>query len=536
MKKFFLAWTAAFILNVPAYAAGNFSDVPAGHWAYSDILELKDLGIINGVGENEFGMGRTLTRAEFAAFLCNLMKWELPPSAESVFEDVAPEDWFSRYIAAALNAGAVFAEPLFRPNEPITREEMAVMLVRALGCDNLAAQLTYLKSPFIDTENNIPYINIAKDFGVIYGTDENNFSPSGTAAREQAAAMLARAYKIANSKIDFINGFYAISSYSQIDFTQAASSVSFGWCALETDETGVTLNVTSQNDNEYRIPSDYAAPLNEIGQKTKMMAVFVKSADSPLIIENGLLRENAATVIADAVNNGIGSDKIIFDGATLDFESLSGEPQNYSDFLASLKNKLAPGKLIYVCVHPKTPEGRKYFDGYDYKTIGEIADKVILMAHDYNAKILTPDEMERGTTVTPLAPVADVYYALKAATETIDKNKIVLQISLSSAQWKLTDGKVINQKPYTPNYAAITERIREGAKINYSKNFESPYITFDTPEDSNVIWYEDARSVAAKIKLAKMFGVYGISIWRLGNIPNYESEIFLNVYQTFLGE
>ena len=52
----------------------------------------------------------------------------------------------------------------------------------------------------------------------------------------------------------------------------------------------------------------------------------------------------------------------------------------------------------------------------------------------------------------------------------------------------------------------------------------------------HIIWYEDAISINAKIELAKMFGVIGVSLWRLGNIPDYqEAEVgnsYLDVWQT----
>ncbi|HOM41903.1 MAG TPA: hypothetical protein PK481_00030 [Bacillota bacterium] len=55
----------------------------------------------------------------------------------------------------------------------------------------------------------------------------------------------------------------------------------------------------------------------------------------------------------------------------------------------------------------------------------------------------------------------------------------------------------------------------------------------------NIIWYEDARSINAKVQLAKLFGINGISLWRLGNIPDFEdtegNESYLDVWKTIIG-
>jgi spore germination protein YaaH len=79
--------------------------------------------------------------------------------------------------------------------------------------------------------------------------------------------------------------------------------------------------------------------------------------------------------------------------------------------------------------------------------------------------------------------------------------------------------------------------------MNYSNLYRNPYISFfdDRDETHNVLWYEDSRSVEAKIKLAKMFGIKGISLWRLGNIPDYEEadtakKIYMDVWQKVIDQ
>ena len=59
--------------------------------------------------------------------------------------------------------------------------------------------------------------------------------------------------------------------------------------------------------------------------------------------------------------------------------------------------------------------------------------------------------------------------------------------------------------------------------MNYSTQYDNPYLTFTNESGiENVLWYEDERSIAAKLGLAKMFGVNGVSVWRLGLIPDYK--------------
>ena len=75
-----------------------------------------------------------------------------------------------------------------------------------------------------------------------------------------------------------------------------------------------------------------------------------------------------------------------YSGVTIDFEGLKGADvkQGFNTFLTDLSAQLkAQNKTLYVTVQPALSTGA-YYDGFDYRTIGQLADKVILMAHDYN--------------------------------------------------------------------------------------------------------------------------------------------------------
>ncbi|NLY21516.1 MAG: hypothetical protein GXZ08_09580 [Tissierellia bacterium] len=507
-----------------------FTDVPNDHWASEHIYKLKELNITSGVGDNQFGIGQTLTRAEFVTFLCKLMKWEIIENSESIFSDNSDSsEWFFPYINTAQKHNVITdSDDVFRPRDAITRREMAVMMINAIGYNELARDLNSDKSYFDDVTEDIGFINLAKDFGLINGIDERNYGPNNTAKREEVAAILARMNNNISMEIEHKNAFYAIRSSNQKQSINHFDSISFGWSRYEFEDGNLILNTSASNNNEYNTPEGYEVIISLSSNKDKLLMMASSNEDSAKILSDSNLRRKAAELAAEFSGN--------FDGVVVDFEGLKGNDLKVglNEYLEILRANIG-NKKIYVAVHPRGREDRVYFDAYDYKTIGRIADKVILMAHDYNAKSLTEAEMNQGVIDTPISPIKDVYYAIKAITDpnsgVEDHNKILLQISFVSAQWKTRDGKVLNQKPFTPNYDAIMGRMNQSAELDYSKKYENPFIKFYDADDdtNNIIWYEDSRSVAAKIELAKLLNIKGISVWRLGIIPDGSSHIHMDV-------
>jgi len=544
----------------------TFVDVPEDHWAYNEIHKLRDLKITDGIGNNMFGLGMVITRGELAAFLVKLMKWEpISPGQGSFLDNMDPNKWYYQPIETALQHDVVSKEEKFRPTDPITREEMAVMLVRTLGYKTLAEQLNSLESPFEDVSSNIGYITVAKDFGIINGIGNGLFKPNDTAKREEAAAMMMRMYKKLIQPISELHGFYAIKSAGQAHMIKDFDSVGFGWSRLEYDggKDEVILNTSKANNNDYAIPQGYEGPLSmakDNGVRKSLMVLasnntIITTKDGsniPLIqyvLNDAEKRSQAIDVILSQVINPMDADgTLTMDGVVIDFEDMRGEAlrEAFNVFLKELKAELDNGgKYLYVAVHPARKHGQAYYDGYDYKAIGDMADKVILMAHDYYAKQLTEAEMDMGYTITPVSPIDEVYYALKAITDeekgVKDRSKIWIQLSFDAVQWKLKEGKVINKYPYNPSYEAIQKRlVMEGVTINYSERYQNPYATFFDANDGtdNIIWYEDSRSIQSKIDLAKMFGIEGVSLWRLGNIPDYQEDgnkkIYMDVWKRIL--
>ena len=186
MKKrtLFLSCLLALVLSTAALAA-DYTDVPADSWARESIDKAAEYGLMNGVGEGRFGLGETISREQFVTILVRMFGWE-SVSGEDAAIDIA-DSWAREFVNTAAANGVIDAGGKFRPRDVITRREMAVMLVRALGLGELAKADADAALPFTDVTAQRGYIAIAYEIGMTTGTTETTFEPDGTAAPDAIA-------------------------------------------------------------------------------------------------------------------------------------------------------------------------------------------------------------------------------------------------------------------------------------------------------------------------------------------------------------
>ena len=198
MKKRLLSALLTLLLLVslcPA-ASAAYKDVPSTCWSYADITEATRAGIFTGKSSTHFDRKSNITRAEFATALCRLFGWEMIAPEAATYADCEPTRWFYSAVETAHANGALPTyATTFRPKDYITREEMASMLIRALGYSALAGKMSAAQLPFTDISSNRGYIAVAYDMGIINGTTATTFAPKENASREQAAVMLMRVYR-----------------------------------------------------------------------------------------------------------------------------------------------------------------------------------------------------------------------------------------------------------------------------------------------------------------------------------------------------
>ncbi len=562
MQKKLLSFMTAAVLFMSLFFsntvyASEFKDVPQDHWAYGDIKTADELGIMSGTGNGNFGIGNNVKRSEFVSMIVRMFQWDKENTDVPSFQDnTDTSKWYYEDIETAVKHGAVKTDSKnFRPEDPITREEIAVMLVRALGYDTLAQSVSTVYNPFVDVTGNKGYITIAYDFGIISGKSSTVFDPKGTALREEAASMMIRAYNKYHQKLQTIHGFYAFSSYAQKEIAAQMDEVSVGWSALSLDVNGdILLNTKGADNNEWKIPDGYEEAVKYLkdNQTSVNLNIFLSAAKN-VTLADGTTENPANEILLNPQNRKVAVSLIIneltreypelgynpYDGVTIDFENLRGSQMrsSFSQFLIELSSQLTSiDKKLYVAVQPPLKNSASYYDGYDFYTIGEVSDRIILMAHDYQANSISQEVMDSGFTSTPVTPFDEVFFALHelaSGTNAVkDKEKIMLAFSMNSVGWAKKDGFVTNAVALKPSYEEINSRLGQGAVYTYSDKYRNPYITYADESGQEVtVWYEDAQSIEDKIELAKMFGINEVSVWRIGTIPNYNAN-HLNIWDT----
>lgn len=180
----------------PEEPAMPFTDVNEGDWFYDVVLYAYDNGLMTGVSATEFAPNTATTRGMIVSMLARL---EGVTSAESAgFTDVADNDWYATAVNWAASEGIVngFEDDTFRPNAPITREQMAAILYNYADYKGYDVSARADLSDYADAasisswaEDVLAWANAE---GLINGMTATTIDPQGATTRAQTAAMFER--------------------------------------------------------------------------------------------------------------------------------------------------------------------------------------------------------------------------------------------------------------------------------------------------------------------------------------------------------
>ncbi len=173
-----------------------FQDVRPGDWCYDAVRWAFETGLMNGTSTTTFTPNTSTTRGQIVAILYRLEG--SPVMGTNSFSDVAPGAYYAAAVSWASSNGIVngYSDGTFRPNNLITREQMAAFLYRYASQKGRDVSDRTELGVFTDARQIASYavepLRWAVAAGMINGTSADTLSPGGNASRAQVAVILNR--------------------------------------------------------------------------------------------------------------------------------------------------------------------------------------------------------------------------------------------------------------------------------------------------------------------------------------------------------
>ncbi|MDY3619393.1 LysM peptidoglycan-binding domain-containing protein [Agathobaculum sp.] len=214
-----------------------------------------------------------------------------------------------------------------------------------------------------------------------------------------------------------------------------------------------------------------------------------------------------------------------FAGVDVDFEYIPPEDaEAYASFISELRAKLTPeGLTVMVALAPKTSALQRglLYEAHDYRALGMAADDVLLMTYEWGYTLSAP---------MAVAPVDKVAQVLNFAVSVVPADKIFMGIPNYGYDWTLPYVQGQSRARSLGNVQAVEQAIQVGAPIQFDETAQTPHYNYWRERAEHEVWFEDARSIRAKLALASEFGLRGVSIW---NIMRYFPQLWLVLNQLY---
>ena len=181
---------------VPETPAAIYTDVKEQDWFYDDLKWAKDNDIMTGVGNNAFAPDDAISQATIVTTLARLLKIDLTQFDEITYDDVTPGQWFTNAAIWAKQSGILPDYSAFTGTGELSRDGMAIMLVKFLRSMGVDTDIDLTGIDFADadqmTDAGREAFQILYHYGIFRGVGGNRMDPLSSTTRAQFAALMHR--------------------------------------------------------------------------------------------------------------------------------------------------------------------------------------------------------------------------------------------------------------------------------------------------------------------------------------------------------
>lgn len=228
------------------------------------------------------------------------------------------------------------------------------------------------------------------------------------------------------------------------------------------------------------------------------------SSRASLVLNDLTLQNKLVDQIIDTIQ------KKGYFGLDVDFEFINKQDgEEYAAFINNLRKRLNPlGYEVITALAPKISAMQRglLFEGHLYKEIGLASNAVFLMTYEW------------GYTYGPpmaVSPLPNVKAVLEYAVTEMPREKIFLGIANYGYDWTLPFEKGDKARSIS-NEEALNLALQYGAEIQYDETAQAPFFQYyDKKGREHLVWFEDARSIKAKLALIPKYGLRGAGYWNI---------------------
>lgn len=480
-----------------------FDDIKDSY-ARTYITELHASGMIDGVGNGKYAPRDPVTRAAFVTMLMRVKKQEPIPGGIAAFADVPSSSWPYGFVQAAVAGNTVsgVAPDRFAPDQPVTRQEAAVLIARASGLvHNSAPEAASL--PFTDGQAAAEWargaIAAVQKQGIMAG-DGGYFRPTDTLTREELAVLMHR-----------------VLAQGASAGQKAAMPVHLGW-QYEVSADAYKKRVQTSGMINTLSPRWFFLDVAGAGSYgvDESLIRWAKENGKTVwpLVGNRFNRENTHKHLSDEGKRGALVRQLAgyartyeLDGLNIDFEDI--DPADRAYFTAFIRELAAElhrdGCKLSVDIPPDL--GTDWSEPYAFADLARHADYLVVMAYN--------EHWAGGGKAGSNASLPWVRTNIEKLLKVVPGERLIVALPLYTMQWDQRSGESAHGQEIS-QADAMKQAQKSGVRPVWDASAQQYVIRIQQNGSVRHIWLEDSRSLTAKYDAMQKLGVAGVAFWYIG--------------------